>query len=461
MKNNILTNTRILKGIKHFYKSTNLLLIISFFIFIALNNISLISQDDNLVKHFNKIGAFASFNPQFYQADFQRLPGIPNCCPQFDDGNGSAISIGGIYEFIFPSFSLESRASISFAKGSFNSSEPQIFGVNGFPVEGKFEHIIDVNFSNVNLMAGVNYKIYDRLMISLFVGGAYYLNSHFNQIEKISSPKANITFLDSNGMDTGENTRNKISGPLPDLNKIQFLTQFNIGFEIPLNINKSFILKPELGIEYILTPMIRDLNWRTFSIKIGLSIYYSSYKNIDNATMQNLDNDKNEKDISEIDKLKQQKEIADLESNKIQEILKEEQQAKKLAELANEKSMKELKDELERQANDSLIIVKERDDFNKMILEENKNTGKICNCFVIMYISTKDKNEAEKVLKYLHKNQVENVSIKIYTEPYLQEKYFRVQSDCYSDHLMAFDDRYKNFKQTDYLNIVPYIICNR
>lgn len=430
-------------------------------IFFVVINSELFAQSDYISSSFNRLGGYVSYEPTYYNADFLKLPGIPNCCPHFSAADGNGYQIGGLYEYFSHPFGFELRAGAKFISGSFNSSEKQIFGINGVPVEGKFEHILDFSTSNFTLNVALNYNVFERFHISLMVGTEFIFDSHFKQFERISTPRANVTFIDSNGIDTKKNIRNEFSGEIPEINTLHFLTNISLGYDVPLNNDGTIILRPQIYFGFDFSNMIDEYNWKSKHIGIGLSVYFSntSIFKVDSTKIADESKIKFDSDNSAL--LKKQNEQAQIEKKELEDRLKfEEENRKKAEELLLIKS-NELEIQRKQQISDSLNMLKEREEFDKSVALENNLTGKICNCFEILYISTTDKAEAEQLLRLLQDKNILNVKINIFTEPYLKTRYYRVISDCYSNHLEAFDDRYKNYNLTNKLNSIPQILCNR
>jgi hypothetical protein len=97
--------------------------------------------------------------------------------------------------------------------------------------------------------------------------------------------------------------------------------------------------------------------------------------------------------------------------------------------------------------------------FDKMIEEQNKISGKKCDCFVIQFISTSNKNDFSKLLKKISKIYNNKLEESEFLEQYQKIKYYRLQSKCYTDHLDAFDDRAKVLTNIDDTNFLPQILC--
>jgi hypothetical protein len=437
------------------------LLYILIFILSACGNIY--SQDSLKSDNFVNYGAFSNYNYQIHNTDFQRLPGIPNCCPDFTEGYSKGFSIGGVYQYLFPVYGFEVRAGLDFIKGNFTSGEDMVFAVNDAPFNGRIDHIVDFNLSSLSIDASFKYEMFDKINFSVGLGLSAFYNSSYNQYEKISIPEGKIYFIDTIN-NTHKSVRNEKSGEIPKINVIQAYSIAKIGYNVDLKKDKSLILSPEVAFNYYFSNMIKDLEWNTLSLKFGISLQFSTQKYLESDT-DNLKIIPLEQQLAQIrnenEELKKQNDKINSDKIMLEELIKKEQTEKItiLKNLAEKENL--LKIIHDSSVTEQQKIETERDEFNKMIDDENKKTGKICNCYVILFASTTDKNEADNLFNSLKNNKIENINIISFVEPYLKNKYYRVQSKCYSDPNEAFDNKLKIQFKTNLLNIVPQILCNK
>ena len=69
-------------------KKTIILLLIAFSC-----NFSLLAETENI-----SYGIFGGYNANIHIADFSKIPDVPNCCPQFDNGFGSGFNFGFLFD---------------------------------------------------------------------------------------------------------------------------------------------------------------------------------------------------------------------------------------------------------------------------------------------------------------------------------------------------------------------------
>lgn len=408
---------------------------------------------------YSSYGIFSNYNYLIQNANFNMLPNVPNCCPEFKTSYGSGFSIGGSYEYMFPVYGFEARAGLNLINGNFNSPENVWMGVNGEPVLGKILHNIDFDINNINLEAGFKYIMSDKLNLSIGLGSLIYFKSHYSQYEKIVQTKEKVTFLDANGNDTHKSTRNEMSGALPDLNILQFYTCARIGYEFPLKADRSLLIKPEAGIDYVFSNMIENLSWNMMAIRLGISVVFTTakYETVEELKESKIDKYKDLK----IDELRNEYENMLAVKKALEDSIKMVQNEK--ARLAGELSQK---DKIIQANNDKDSIQKaamemDREEMNRRIDEENRKKGKICTCYSILFSSTTVKAEADQLVKSLESNGIPDVSISIFTEPYLKQDFYRVKSKCYDNFNDAYDALQNKVRITDKLNVQIQIICDK
>jgi hypothetical protein len=419
----------------------------------------LISQDSLNNNALSRYGLYVNYGLNSHNAEFSSLPKIPNCCPEFTNGSGNSIYFGGIYEMNFDDFGLELRGGLELMKGSFKSSEDVILGIIGNPTPGTFEHLINFDINNVSFDVAFQYPVTRNFLVSLGLGANYAFDSHYNQKEKVSSQFGKVTFADSNGVSTGKSTRNEFTGELPDLNKLQINSFLKIGYEIPIEKTNTWIIRPEIGVKHNFNNMLEDVEWSTIAARFGVSILFDPNPN-------NFEPN----DYSDIPLMKLDEKLSENENN--DKMANE--KLKQLEDLINKEKEEKIKLERQIAVQDSILkqnqlaqqieidkIANERQRFEILIDEENKITGKICKCYYIQYISTNQKSEAEFINSELIKNGFKDTKITVFIEPYLKDKYYRIQSKCFANHLEAFDERIKAMQMITTIQLNPQILCKR
>lgn len=234
------------------------------------------AQEPDEQRSANTYGAFAHFNLNYHTADFSKLPGVPNCCPRFENGLGTGFTIGLLYErALSKSFFLSARLGWSDIGAELAETEPTVVICDAVPQDGEFEHIIDATLTNIGIEPLAGYRLFGgfHLMGGFRLGFA--MDNDYSQVETITKPSDGATFLDSLGNDTGSRTRNDLSGELEDASGIYASLLLGAGYELPLNKSNTLKLVPEIFLSFGLTPVVSDITWSAHSLRAGVSIKYN------------------------------------------------------------------------------------------------------------------------------------------------------------------------------------------
>jgi hypothetical protein len=440
---------------KRIFVIFSLLFLLDYFGFSEINSIN---------EPFQNYGIFSNFNRLNNIADFSKLPGIPNCCPQFKNGTGSGINFGGIFEYFFSDNGFQVKAGFSVTNGNFTSREPVIISVNYKPTEAEFIHNIDYNLKYINIDFAYKHIFFNRLDVSIGLNSNFFVSSHFEQYEKISSTAGKVTFLDAKGVDTQKDIRNEKSGNIPQLNKIQLSANLGIGYSIPILKDKSIIFRPEISYNLTFSNMIKELNWKMNKFNLGFSLIFSTNKFFEQEI--GIDNTESKKKFD--DSLNKIIQANKLEKNRIDEENRLNEQKNKEKELELEKAKKDLilKEkqiaEIKKKEDEERIrLAKEKEEMIRLIEEENQRSSRNCNCFYILYFSSSDKKESERFLNQLNSKGIKNSVIKVSADKTLNTKFYRVQSECYKNLNDAVEEKLKYRKDFEVLNFESQIICDK
>lgn len=258
----------------YFIKRKSLLILTIFIILIY----STFSQD-KIISLGSGYGAFANYNLNYYKADFYHLPDVPNCCPKFESGSGSGMSLGLVYDKPLANiFGIQLRAGYSGLNGSFSVPEASTFALNDSTIQGEFEHNLDIKLATVGIEPMFYYKIFGNLKLNIGFNAALLITKKYNQIEQITKPIDKGTFLNALGQDSKSRERFHFSGDINQANSFQLSISGGIGYEMPLNKDRSLILNPEIFYNYGITPVIKSYVWNVNFLRIGFALLYSTTK---------------------------------------------------------------------------------------------------------------------------------------------------------------------------------------
>jgi len=247
---------------------------------IAVSNVY--TQNDTIMYSSHRFGIYFGMGYNMHNPEFSELPGIPNCCPKFNNGNGFGINLGLSHEYRFDNkFSFLTKIGYYDDSALLSRVENELVSVDFEPYDGEFEHTIDATLASIAIKPMLGYKFYDSNInneinilssLSIYAGfrlGAL-LTKDYTQQEKIIDPADRGKFID-----TDSQIRNESNGELPNANAINFSISTAMRGEFPLNQDRTFSLSAELGYDYQLTNIVSDRDWNKSSLLANIGIIYT------------------------------------------------------------------------------------------------------------------------------------------------------------------------------------------
>lgn len=255
-------------------KSINYILLLIIFSITTLS-----ASNDSL--NTSKYGIYGGINLNTHSADFYKLRGIPNCCPNFESGSGIGFNAGLLYELkLANDFWLGARLGVMTLDGELIKEEPTTIILETGPAEGIFEHRMTGMFMNAGLEPSIIYTPIKKLNLSAGARIGYNVTSKYDQIEEITEPAGFGTFMDSHGNDTHSRIRNDLSGDIPDAIPLQAGLVGSVSYELPLNSTGNLLMAPEISYYLGLTEMVENTDWKANSIRLSVAIKWSPVKSV-------------------------------------------------------------------------------------------------------------------------------------------------------------------------------------
>ena len=200
-------------------------------------------------------GVYGNYNLNFHSADFRKLPGVPNCCPRFETGDGSGFTFGALY--VLPlehSLAIDIRAGYTGYGALLSAREATTVSIEGSAAPGVFEHTIDASLSSIGIEPLADYRVWKTLSLMAGPRFAIVLSKKYDQKEEIVVPADRGVFQ---GLDT--RTRNIISGDIPDAGSLQFALLAGLRYEVPLNRKDVLSMKLDMILKYRLSAVVRKV----------------------------------------------------------------------------------------------------------------------------------------------------------------------------------------------------------
>ncbi len=244
---------------------------ISLLFIILLITTSSYSRPDSLSPDLRSyFGVFAGYNSNTHRAEFNQLPGVPDCCPQYDGGNGAGFAMGGFFEFLlYKNFSTGLRFGYSQLDATFLAFENKLVKVDNIIVNGKMEHSLKTSISMISLMPYLSYNLFDGF--SLYAGpqvGYYHLRLYYLK-ESIVEPAGRGVFVEN-----GKRTRNEREGKIPRMTDIYGGLSFGAGYKLPMNSKGTLFIEPELRYTLGLSDLVNTYDWKINTLSAGIAFSY-------------------------------------------------------------------------------------------------------------------------------------------------------------------------------------------
>lgn len=239
----------------------------------ALCSTALAENGDTLRPRY---GAFINYGLNIHAASFGALPGVPNCCPQFESGSGSGLSFGGLIEYpLSDKFTLGARLGFFSKSGLLKKEETTLVEVDLKPAQGVFEHRLDASLSVIEIQPLAGYRLFRDAFVHLGAGAGFFIGKKYDQIEEIIKPEGVGVFTD-----TKTRTRNAKSGDISALSSPALSIIAGLSYELPLNAEGTMKLAPEAFFSYGLNDVAKDIDWKIHSFRGGISVKYTPFENI-------------------------------------------------------------------------------------------------------------------------------------------------------------------------------------
>lgn len=220
-------------------------------------------------------GIYGSFGPNVQSADFRQLPGVPSCCPRYEEGSGPGISFGLLYRFpLSDMLSIDMRAGYSVLSGVLTTTEQTMVLHEGVATRGEFEHRIDATLATIGLSPSIVIRLPAGFSARVGVDAGLLTTHEYEGGERIVQPDGAGTFLDADGNDSHSRVRNLSSGEIPDASSLQLAILGAIAYDLPLNADRTLILSPEAGYSFGITSIAQGLDWSVHQLRFGASIRF-------------------------------------------------------------------------------------------------------------------------------------------------------------------------------------------
>lgn len=199
------------------------------------------------------------------------LPGIPSCCPSYEQGSGSHFVAGLLGELpVTSTLRVGWDLIIGSYSGSLVTTQEEEVNADRQLVIATFEHTLSASLLGVGLETYIGYDVTRNLKVTAGLNGSYLLNRSFSQQELLASPEG-ITF------ENGKRTRLEFEGDVDQASPLSFAVAARVRYDLPITPDRTWVIAPEICAWYGLTPVIEDVPWTVHGVRIGVSLQRVKY----------------------------------------------------------------------------------------------------------------------------------------------------------------------------------------
>ena len=204
----------------------------------------------------------------FYNASFSSLPGIPSCCPGYEEGNGMSIDLGVGFEVpLVERFRLLSRLRFALPGGELEAEETALIRSGSDTLRARFLHALELDQPALQIEGLVGFapvrsiRLLGGFRLDVMTGGS------FRQREEILSP-------DDIRYENDMRTRMMYEGDIPEESTIGISLVGGITGDIALNRERTLILAPEVLYAAGMNDLIASRSLRSSGLRLGLNLMW-------------------------------------------------------------------------------------------------------------------------------------------------------------------------------------------
>ncbi|MDB5036108.1 MAG: hypothetical protein JWQ98_3349 [Chlorobi bacterium] len=215
-----------------------------------------------------RIGGYAGAQVFAYNADMSGLPGVPSCCPRYQDGSGGGVVFGVATEIpVVSRLSAGVRFLFNTYSGELKAEERELVTSGRDTVTAVFGHTIRVSQPALGMDALFSYRAVAGLRViagahaDMMIGGTYH------QSEEILAP-GDIRF------ENDSRQRGLYDGDLPNETRVHVAVMGGLRYDLPMNRDKNLLLVPEIDLWQGVNDLVRGESWKMRGIRAGISFYF-------------------------------------------------------------------------------------------------------------------------------------------------------------------------------------------
>lgn len=213
-----------------------------------------------------QVGVSADLGVSTHSGSFT-LPQAPTCCKEYTASLSFGPSMSLFMRHELTKFvRLTFRGTYATNNATFETDE-NIFVTNSVP--GLTRHTLDVNMGWVGGEGLIDLRIANPIRLMFGASFGVLMQPNFTQRETLIIPGTG-TF------ENGRRVRNEtVNTDLQDITTPNLGAVVGLGFDIPMTQNHSVILTPEVLYTIGLSDIVKNVNWRSNLLRVGVSVAFS------------------------------------------------------------------------------------------------------------------------------------------------------------------------------------------
>lgn len=224
--------------------------------------------ENEIALELTRFGVTGGYSIFGYTADFSALPGVPSCCPGYENGTGSTPVIGIAAEMRFiPKVYGGVRILFANYSGKLVEDEGHLVTAEDDTAWATFRHTIEASQPAIATEAIVGYQPFPWLSLNAGLRGDLMLGGTYHQREEILTP-ATIRY---------ENDRRQrlvFDGDIPQEKKMHMALIAGVRYDLPLNAKHTFLLSPEIQLWQGLGDLIDGETWKMRGARLTLTLSF-------------------------------------------------------------------------------------------------------------------------------------------------------------------------------------------
>ncbi len=219
------------------------------------------------------VGLAGAYSSLSHVANFQKIPGYPNCCPHFESGKGNGVNLNVFAEQRLLSWcSAQLRLGYETLGGTLNALEQDsnttITTSTGVE-QARIEHYIWAHISNLHVEPMLLVQTIPGVWLSASLPVCYSTKTAFDQQEQLAADQDGV-------FTTGLRTRNVYMGEqIPHAMSLYFMARIGLRIEFAANRSKTVLVAPEVYYARVLPRVSSDIDWHINAVQAGISLRYN------------------------------------------------------------------------------------------------------------------------------------------------------------------------------------------